>query len=81
MAASGSVTPVRQGDGNERVAQVVQPHGLPPLTVQAHLIPCVLNRAEGVTAGLRLATRGAEHEGVPVGEPEVALGLPEAVCS
>lgn len=48
----------------------MQPHRLPPLTVQAHLIACALNGGRAFPAGLRLATGSAEHQGIPVREPE-----------
>lgn len=55
---------VRERDRNERVAQIVKAHRLPPLPVQAHLVSGVLDSAEGVAPGLWLATAGAEHQRV-----------------
>jgi hypothetical protein len=51
-------------------------HRLAPLPVQACLIPGTLNCPESVTAGLALAPGRGEHEGIPVGEPQVTLCLP-----
>jgi hypothetical protein len=48
-------------------------------TVQTYRVACVLDGTEGVAAGLVLPARGAEHQRVPVDEPQVPLGLPGTV--